>query len=83
MGLKLLLNGHESNTVTSVFLPEGVPAQAFLDEMELRGYVFYIGKGNYAKQNMIQVANMGEIYEQDCHNMLRVFKDCLADMKKA
>lgn len=80
MGLKLLLNEHMSNTVTSVFLPAGVDAQAFLDAMEQRGYTFYIGKGDYAKQGMIQVANMGEIYEQDCYNMLEVFKTVLDAM---
>ena len=80
MGLKLLLDDHMSSTVTSVFLPAGVDAQTFLDAMEERGYTFYIGKGDYAKQGMIQVANMGEIYEQDCYNMLEVFKTVLATM---
>ena len=73
LGCRILLKEHMSNTVTSVFLPEGLDAQEFLDEMEKRGYTFYIGKGDYAKQGMIQVANMGEIYEQDCENMLEVF----------
>ena len=73
LGCRILLKEHMSNTVTSVFLPEGIDAQEFLDEMEKRGYTFYIGKGDYAKQGMIQVANMGEIYEQDCENMLEVF----------
>ena len=80
MGLKLLLDDHRASTVTSVFLPAGVDAQKFLDEMEVRGYTFYIGKGDYAKQGMIQVANMGEIYEQDCLNMLEVFKVVLDKM---
>lgn len=83
MGLRMLLgeNDHMSNTVTSVFLP--VDAPTFLKEMEARGYVFYIGKNDYAKQNMIQVANMGEIYPQDCYNMLRVFKECLETVKNS
>ena len=65
-----------------MFLPDGIDAQTFLDEMESRGYTFYIGKGEYAKQGMIQVANMGEIYEQDCLNMLETFALVLAKMKK-
>ena len=73
LGCRLLLNEHMSSTVTSVFLPEGIEAAKFLEEMENRGYTFYLGKGDYANQNMIQVANMGEIYEQDCRNMLEVF----------
>jgi 2-aminoethylphosphonate-pyruvate transaminase len=77
MNMRLLITEHMSNTVTSVFLPEGVEATKFLREMEKRGYVFYIGKGEYAKQNMIQIANMGEIYEQDCYNMLETMENCL------
>lgn len=82
MGCRLLLDEHMANTVTSVFLPAGIDAQTFLDEMEKRGYTFYIGKGDYAKQGMIQVANMGEIYEQDCYNMLEVFQMVLNKMAK-
>ena len=82
LGFRLLLNEHMSNTVTSVFLPEGIEANLFLDEMEKRGYVFYIGKGDYAKQNMIQLCNMGEIYEQDCYNMLNVVESCLKDLRR-
>lgn len=74
MGCRLLLEEDlAANTVTSVFLPAGIDAQEFIDEMIKRGYTFYIGKGDYGKQGMIQVANMGEIYEQDCYNMLEVF----------
>ena len=80
-GCRLLLNEHMANTVTSVFLPKGIDAQKFLDEMEKRGYTFYIGKGDYGKNGMIQVANMGEIYEQDCYNMLEVFKTVLKEMQ--
>ena len=79
--MRMLLTEHMSNTVTSVFLPEGVEAPAFLAEMEKRGYVFYIGKGDYARQNMIQIANMGEIYEEDCRNMLRVVGECLTTLR--
>ena len=78
MGLRLLLDEHMANTVTSVFLPLNIDVNEFLNDMEKHGYVFYIGKGDYAKQNMIQIANMGEIYEQDCYNMLEVFQTCLA-----
>lgn len=74
MGCRMLLEEHLSNTVTSVFLPQGVDGARFLSEMEKRGYTFYAGKGDYAKQGLIQVANMGEIYEQDCYNMLEVFQ---------
>lgn len=80
MGLKMLLDEHMSNTVTSVFLPDGVDARAFISIMEEKGYTFYLGKGDYANQGMIQVANMGEIYERDCHNMLLVFNAALQEV---
>lgn len=82
MGCRLLIEKDMANTVTSVFLPGSVDAQAFIDEMETRGYTFYIGKGDYGKQGMIQIANMGEIYEQDCRNMLEVFQVVLNKMSK-
>ena len=82
LGCRFLLQDHLSNTVTSVFLPAGVDAPTFLAEMAKRGYTFYIGKGDYGKQNMIQVANMGEIYEQDCYNMLEVFETVVNKLKK-
>ena len=78
----LIDDADASNTVTSVFLPAGIDAQEFIDEMIVRGYTFYIGKGEYGKQGMIQVANMGEIYEQDCRNMLEVFEVVLNKMLK-
>jgi 2-aminoethylphosphonate-pyruvate transaminase len=83
LGLKMLLHEHLSNTVTSVFLPECINASDFISTIEKKGYTFYIGKGDYAKRGMIQVANMGEIYEPDCYKMLETFRMTLADMKKA
>lgn len=82
MGCRLLIEEHMANTVTSVFLPKNIAAQVFIDEMIKRGYTFYIGKGDYGKQGMIQIANMGEIYEQDCYNMLEVFQMVLNKMSK-
>ena len=77
----LIPDEQAANTVTSVYLPEGIDAQSFIDEMIKRGYTSYIGKGEYGKHGMIQIANMGEIYEQDCYNMLEVFALVLNRMK--
>ncbi len=75
LGLKFLLADHMSNTVTSVFLPEGKDLGRFLADMEADGYVLYPGKGKYLAMNMFQVANMGDISEADCYAFL-------ADLKK-
>lgn len=77
LGLKFLLDAHMSNTVTSVFLPEGRDINKFLIDLEKLGYVVYIGKGKFSAQGMFQIANMGEIYEDDCHNLLNALKKLL------
>ena len=80
MGLKLLLDDESkmANTVTSVFLPECKNLKTFLEDMESRGYVVYSGKGKYEELGMFQVANMGEIYPEDCREFLKVLADCIA-----
>lgn len=81
MGLEILLNEHMSNTVTSVFAPKGVDSKELLKGMEERGYVLYIGKGKYTAMGMFQIANMGEIYEDDCYAFLKVLGDYLKELK--
>jgi 2-aminoethylphosphonate-pyruvate transaminase len=79
LGLKMLLPDEQmANTVTSVFLPAGMDLEAFLSDMEAHGYTVYAGKGVFYDQNMFQVANMGEIYPEDCHKFLGVLKECIA-----
>ena len=78
LGLRLLLPDElNSNTVTSVFLPEGIQLADFIDEMEERGYVLYPGKGHFFEENMFQIANMGWLSEEDCHQLLRVLADVI------
>lgn len=78
LGLKMLLpEKYMSNTVTSVFLPEGKDLNLFIKDMESCGYVVYPGKGKYMDMGMFQVANMGEIYEEDCKEFLKALKACL------
>lgn len=77
--LKLLIEDERilSNTVTSVFLPKNIDANEFLNIMEDRGFVFYEGKGPLLEQNMIQIANMGNLSEQDILAMCDVLIDVL------
>jgi 2-aminoethylphosphonate-pyruvate transaminase len=74
IGLRLLLDDHKSNTVTSVFLPQGRNVFQFLVDLEAKGFLVYIGKGKYADNGMFQIANMGDIYEKDCSNLLSALK---------
>jgi 2-aminoethylphosphonate-pyruvate transaminase len=77
LGLDLLLDGHMSNTVTSVFLPEGRNIYQFLIDLERRGFLVYLGKGKYVDMGMFQIANMGEIYEDDCRIFLKELESVL------
>ena len=75
MGLKFLLPDEQmSNTVTSVFLPEGKDVTEFVAAMSADGYTVYPGKGKYLAMNMFQVANMGAIYPEDCKKFLETLK---------
>ena len=78
--LKMLLSDERtmSNTVTSVFLPEDKNIDTFISTMEERGYVLYLGKGPLLERNMFQIANMGQIYPQDCKDFLKIMKEVLA-----
>ncbi len=78
LGLKFLLKDEQmANTVTSVFLPDGVDLEEFLAKMAAKDYTVYAGKGKFYDMNMFQVANMGEIYPEDCEKFLEALADCL------
>ncbi len=79
MGLKFLLNDEKimSTTVTSVFLPENIDAVKFVEKMDEEGYVIYLGKGPLLKENMIQVANMGQIYPKDCKKFIEKMEEVI------
>lgn len=76
MGLKFLIEDENkmSNTVTSVFVPDGVDVKKFVADMEESGYVVYPGKGKYLEQGLFQVANMGTITKDDCIKFIEVLK---------
>jgi 2-aminoethylphosphonate-pyruvate transaminase len=81
MELQLLINDDEnSNTLTSVFLPKNVGIDQFIDELEKRGYVVYPGKGSLYKQNLIQIATMGWICPQDCHDLIRTIDETIQSL---
>jgi len=70
------LDDHLSNTVISFFLPEEKGIEQFKIAIENAGHILYPGKGKYTDLGMFQIANMGEIYENDC----RVFLDVLEEV---
>ena len=81
MGLKILLDESISaNTVTSVFLPQSIPVHDFIDRMEDEGYVLYLGKGPLLDKNMFQIANMGQIFPDDCRGFIKVLEKVFKEM---
>ena len=82
LDLRFLLTDEKlmSNTVTSVFLPEGINVDNFLDRMDSEGYVLYKGKGPLIDKNLFQAANMGQIYADDSREFLKVLKRVLEEM---
>ena len=79
LNLELLLKDESlmSNTVTSAFLPTEVDVKDFISEMDNEGYVLYPGKGPLLNKNMFQVANMGEIFPEDCKEFIGVLERVL------
>jgi len=77
--LRFLLDEEKymSNTVTSVFLPKDISVNDFVGKMYEKGYVFYLGKGSLLKENMFQIANMGNINSKDCTKMCDVLQNVL------
>jgi len=81
LNLKILLPDEISaNTVTSVFLPKQLDLEHFIDRLDEQGYVVYPGKRHLYHQNMFQIANMGQIYKDDCQAFLVVLENTLREM---
>ena len=76
LNLEFLLKDESvmSNTVTSVFLPVEIDVKDFINEMDKEGYVLYPGKGSLLKRNLFQAANMGQIFPEDCKELIRIIE---------
>jgi len=70
-----------SNRVTSVFLSKNISVNDFVGKMYENGYILYLGKSPLLKENMFQIANMGNINSEDCTNkMCNVLQNVLKKM---
>jgi 2-aminoethylphosphonate-pyruvate transaminase len=76
LGLKILVEEpYRSNSVTMIYLPEGVTYDALHDELKRRGYVIYAGQGQLSDE-FFRVCNMGEL-------PLPVLERFLTDLEQA
>jgi 2-aminoethylphosphonate-pyruvate transaminase len=70
LGLKFLLPEElRSNTITSVYLPEGKSYPELHDRLKERGFVIYAGQG-VLQADIFRVANMGMIKKSDFKRFL-------------
>ncbi len=76
LGLRILVEEpHRSNSVTMIYLPEGVTYDALHDELKRRGYVIYAGQGQLSNE-FFRVCNTGEL-------PLPVLERFLTDLEQA
>lgn len=83
MGLKFLTDEKiMANTLTSVFLPKEIGLNDFIQKLDQKGFTVYSGKRHLKEQNMIQIGNMGQIYEDICHGFLKAMSKTLKEFGK-
>lgn len=77
LGLRFLVpEGHRSNTLTTLQLPDGASYAALHDELKARGFVIYEGQGKL-QSGIFRVANMGHLGREDFAAFLDALRDCL------
>lgn len=74
LGLKLLLPPeYQSNTITSIFLPDKITYEYLHDRFKENGFIIYNGLGNL-KKNTFRVCNMGDISRKDIQRFLELLE---------
>jgi 2-aminoethylphosphonate-pyruvate transaminase len=77
LGLKALLPvAYQSNTLTSLFLPEGMSYSHLHDGLKERGFVIYEGQGKL-QTGIFRVANMGYLTLDDFRRFLGALEEVL------
>ena len=77
LGLEALLPAaHQSNTLTSLLLPEGMTYPRIHDGLKERGFVIYEGQGRL-QTGIFRVANMGHLTLDDFRRFLAALEEVL------
>ncbi len=77
LGLKAVLPPeHQSNSITSYYLPAGLSYQVLHDRLKEQGYVIYAGQGQL-EPTIFRIANMGALSEQHLDGFLAAFQTVL------
>ncbi|MBI5494676.1 MAG: alanine--glyoxylate aminotransferase family protein [Deltaproteobacteria bacterium] len=84
LGWGLLLPEEQSvHALTSVLLPQTMKAEAFIDALDARGFVLYPGKGVFQDRNVVQVAVMGHLSQEDCRALLKAMREVARELERA
>jgi 2-aminoethylphosphonate-pyruvate transaminase len=67
---------HQSNSITSYYLPVGLSYQVLHDRLKEQGYVIYAGQGQL-EPTIFRIANMGALSEQHLDGFLAAFQTVL------
>ena len=75
MGLELLIpEGHRSNCLTALHLPEGLDYSDLHARLKSQGFVIYAGQGNL-QNKIFRIANMGDLKKEDIATCLQALKE--------
>lgn len=78
LGLKCLLPADlQSNTITSLELPQGYTYDMLHDALKARGYVIYAGQGDLATR-VFRIANMGHLTSHQLRGFLSALREVLS-----
>ena len=79
IGLQLFLPDElYSNTMTSIYLPEGVTYEELLDKIRRRGFLIYNSQGQL-RGKVFMLGVVGVISDEDIKNFLVVLKEVLGE----
>jgi len=82
MGLQLLASDADASpTVTSIIVPEGVDAKAWLDIIKSKYNVVLAGGMGETKGKIIRIAHMGYVTKKDLDEALEAIRKSLKDLK--
>jgi 2-aminoethylphosphonate-pyruvate transaminase len=80
-GLRPLLPpAYQSNSLTSLLLPEGVTYRRLHDALKERGFVIYEGQGAL-QTGIFRVANMGHLTTEDFRRFLAALGEVLNEAR--
>ncbi|MBT8492369.1 MAG: hypothetical protein KJO07_04860, partial [Deltaproteobacteria bacterium] len=77
----LTRTGRESNSVVTASVPDGVEFQDLYDGLKARGYIVY-GCKDVLAERFFQVANMGDLDDDQISLFLLAVEDVLGQLRK-